>query len=147
MLTTWAGYPAPGVVGALAVWLAVRGWSAPVLTGILAVLVTSALRVRSGLTALVVAVALVGAGARWWAGSPQLQAQVVVGVALVLIVGAWRHLGAVVAAKERAVSDPGVLARLTRLPRAVWNATFALVLGWATWVAGSAVLDASGTLR
>ena len=31
--------------------------------------------------------------------------------------------------------------------RAVWNATFALVLGWATWVAGSAVLDASGTLR
>ena len=147
VLTTWAGYPAPGVVGALAVWLAVRGWSAPVLTGILAVLVTSALRVRSGLTALVVAVALVGAGALWWAGSPQLQAQVVVGVALVLIVGAWRHLGAVVAAKERAVSDPGVLARLTRLPRAVWNATFALVLGWATWVAGSAVLDASGTLR
>jgi len=49
VLTTWAGYPAPGVVGALAVWLAVRGWSAPVLTGILAVLVTSALRVRSGL--------------------------------------------------------------------------------------------------
>ena len=147
VLTTWAGYPAPGVVGALAVLLAVRGWSAPVLTGILAVLVTSALRVRSGLTALVVAVALVGAGALWWAGSPQLQAQVVVGVALVLIVGAWRHLGAVVAAKERAVSDPGVLARLTRLPRAVWNATFALVLGWATWVAGSAVLDASGTLR
>ena len=147
VLTTWAGYPAPAVVGAVVVWLAVRGWSAPVLTGILAVLVTSALRVRSGLTALVVAVALVGAGALWWAGSPQLQAQVVVGVALVLIVGAWRHLGAVVAAKERAVSDPGVLARLTRLPRAVWNATFALVLGWATWVAGSAVLDASGTLR
>ena len=78
MLTTWAGYPAPGVVGAVVVWLAVRGWSAPVLTGILAVLVAAALRVRSGLTALVVGVALVGAGALWWAGAPQLQAQVVV---------------------------------------------------------------------
>ncbi len=146
VLTTWAGYPAPGVVGALVVWLAVRGWSAPVLTGILAVLVTSALRVRSGLTALVVAVALVAAGALWWAGPPQVQAQVVVGVGLVLIVGAWRHLGAVVAARDPAVSDPGVLARLTRVPRVVWNASFALVLVWATWLAGSAVLDASGAL-
>ena len=147
VLTTWAGYPAPGVVGALVVWAAVRGWSAPVLTGILAVLVTSALRVRSGLTALVVGVAIVAAGALWWAGSPQLQAQVVVGVGLVLIVGAWRHLGAVVSTTDPAVSDPGVLARLTRVPRAVWNTTFALVLAWATWLAGSAVLDASGALH
>ena len=100
VLTTWAGYPAPGVVGAVVVWLAVRGWSAPVLTGILAVLVTAALRVRSGLTALVVGVALVGAGALWWAGPPQLQAQVVVAVGLVLIVGAWRHLGAVLGARR-----------------------------------------------
>jgi hypothetical protein len=133
-------------VGAVVVWLAVRGWSAPVLTGILAVLVTAALRVRSGLTAAVVAVALVGAGALWWAGSPQQQAQVVVAVGLVLIVGAWRHLGAVVAATDPRVSDPGVLARLTRLPRAVWNTTFAVVLVWASWLAGSTVLDASGIL-
>ena len=146
VLTTWAGYPAPGIVGAVVVWLAVRGWSAPVLTGILAVLVTAALRVRSGLTALVVAVALVGAGALWWAGSPQLQAQVVVAVGLVLIVGAWRHLGAVLGAADPAVSDPGVLTRLTRVPRLVWNTTFVVVLAWASWLAGSTVLDASGVL-
>ena len=146
VFTTWAGYPAPGVVGAVVVWLAVRGWSAPVLTGILAVLVTAALRVRSGLTALVVGVALLGAGALWWAGPPQLQAQVVVAVGLVLIVGAWRHLGAVVAAHDPAVSDPGVLNRLTRVPRAIWNTTFAVVLAWASWLAGSTVLDASGVL-
>jgi hypothetical protein len=146
VLTTWAGYPAPGVVGAVVVWLAVRGWSAPVLTGILAVLVTAALRVRSGLTALVVGVALVAAGALWWAGPPQLQAQVVVAVGLVLIVGGWRHLGAVMASPEPAVSDPGVLTRLTRVPRLVWNTTFVVVLAWASWLAGSTALDASGVL-
>src|SRR6187397_1661419 len=86
VLTTWAGYPAPAVVGAVVVWLAVRGWSAPVLTAILAV--------------------------------------VVVAVGLVLLVGAWRHLGAVLAAPNPGVSDPGVLARLTRVPRVVWNTTF-----------------------
>ena len=128
------------------IWLAVRGWAAPVLTGILAVLVAAALRVRSGLTALVVGVALVAAGALWWAGPPQLQAQVVVAVGLVLIVGAWRHLGAVIAAPDPAVSDPGVLARLTRLPRVVWNATFVVVLAAASWLAGTTVLDASGVL-
>ena len=144
--TTWAGYPAPGVVGAVVVWLAVRGWSAPVLTAVLAVLVTAALRVRSALTALVVAVALLGAGALWWAGSAQLQAQVVLALGLVLVVGAWRHLAAVVAVPDRAVSDPAVLARLTRVPRVVWNTTFVVVLGWASWLTGSTVLAASGVL-
>ena len=66
---------------------------------------------------------------------------------LVLIVGAWRHLGAVVAAHDPAVSDPGVLTRLTRVPRAIWNTTFAVVLAWASWLAGSTVLDASGVLN
>jgi hypothetical protein len=146
VFTTWAGYPAPGVVGAVVVWLAVRGWSAPVLTGILAVLVVAALRVRSGLTALVVGVAMVGAGALWWAGAAQLQAQVVVAVGLVLIVGAWRHLWAVMAAPDPSVSDPGVLTRLTLVPRVVWNTTFVVVLAWASWLAGSTVLDASGVL-
>ncbi len=147
VFTTWAGYPAPGVVGAVVVWLAVRGWSAPVLTGILAVLVVAALRVRSGLTALVVGVAMVGAGALWWAGAAQLQAQVVVAVGLVLIVGAWRHLWAVIAAPDPTVSDPGVLTRLTRVPRAIWNTTFVVVLAWASWLAGSTVLDASGVIN
>ena len=147
VFTTWAGYPAPGVVGAVVVWLAVRGWSAPVLTGILAVLVLAALRVRSGLTALVVGVAMVGAGALWWAGTPPLQAQVVVAVGLVLIVGAWRHLGAVITAPDPAVSDPGVLTRLTRVPRAIWNTTFVAVLAWASWLAGSTTLVASGVLN
>jgi hypothetical protein len=146
VLTTWAGYPAPALVGAAVVWLAVRGWSAPVLTGVLAVLVAAALRVRSGLTALVVVVAIVAAGALWWAGSPRLQAQAVVTVGIVLLVGAWRHLAAVVAAPDTGTSDPGVLARITPVPRTLWNVSFALALAAASWFAGSTLLDASGVL-
>ena len=63
-----------------------------------------------------------------------------------LLVGAWRHLGAVVAAPERGTSDPGVLARITRVPRTLWITSFVLVLGAASWVVARTVLDASGVL-
>ena len=145
-LTTWAGYPAPALVGAAAVWLAVHGWAAPVLTAVLAVLVASALQVRSVLTGVVVAVALVGAGALWWSAPPGLQAQVVVGAGIVLLVGAWRHLGAVLTSHDHRVSDPAVLARLTRVPTGVWNATFVVVLAACTWAAARTVLVAAGVL-
>jgi Peptidase M50B-like len=145
-LTTWAGYPAPALVGAAAIWLAVHGWAAPVLTVVLVVLAGAALRVRSALTAVVVVVAILAAGALWWWATGDLQAQVVVAVGVVLLVGAWRHLGAVVAAPDRAVSDPGVLARLTPVPRGVWNATFAVALGACTWAAARTLLTASGIL-
>lgn len=134
VLTTWAGYPMPAIVGAAAVWLAVRGWAPTLLTGILVVLVAAALRVRSVLTAVVVLVVGVATGALWWAGSDRLQAQVVVGAGIVLVVGAWRHLAAVATAPDRGTSDPAVLARLTRVPRGLWVLSFAVVAAWATWL-------------
>lgn len=146
VLTTWAGYPAPALVGAAVVWLAVHGWAAPVLTVVLAVLVAAALRVRSVLTGVVVLAVLVAAGALWWSADRALQAQVVVAVGVVLIVGGWRHLGAVLASRDVAVSDPAVLARLTRMPRGLWNATFVLVCAAGTWAAARTVLAASGVL-
>lgn len=145
-LTTWAGYPAPALVGAAVVWLAVHGWAAPVLTVVLAVLVAAALWVRSVLTGAVVLAALVAAGALWWSADRELQAQAVVAVGVVLIVGAWRHLGAVLAGPDTAVSDPAVLARLTRVPRALWNVTFVVVCAACTWAAARTVLAASGVL-
>ncbi|MER7073033.1 M50 family metallopeptidase [Terrabacter sp. NPDC000476] len=141
--STWAGYPAPAVVGALLVWAAGRGWAAPVLTACLAVLLFALVRVRSMLTAVVMVVALAGSAALWWWRDDTLQSQVLVGLGLVLVVGAWRHLGAVL--EDRSVgSDPGVLAALTRVPRLVWNATFVLVAAAATWLVGAEVLT---TLR
>ena len=144
--TTWAGYPAPAVVGAAVLWLAVQGWAAPVLTGILAVLVAAALRVRSLLTALVVALVGLVAGALWWQRDETLQAQVVLGVGLLLLVGSWRHLGAVLRARGDGTSDPAVLARLTAVPRVVWDATFVLVGAGATWLVAVTLLGAAGAV-
>ena len=113
---------------------------------VLVLLVAALLRVRSVLTAVVVLGVLAGAGALWWAAPAQVQAQVVVAVGLVLLVGAWRHLGSVVGAPRRGTSDPEVLARLTRVPTVLWNLTFVLACLGASWVAGTTVLRAAGVL-
>lgn len=132
--STWAGYPAPALVGGALVWAAGRGWAAPVLTLVLAVLAVALLRVRSLLTVVVMVVALGATGALWWWRDDSVQAQVLVGTGIVLVVGAWRHLGAVARSTDRS-SDPAVLAALTHVPRVVWNASFALACAGATVVA------------
>ena len=109
VLTTWAGYPAPAVVGRG------RGRGSPCAAGPRRCSPASS-RCSSpppcgsapGSPPSSSASPLVAAGALWWAGPPQLQAQVVVAVGLVLIVGAWRHLGAVLAApRPRGRATPG----------------------------------------
>jgi hypothetical protein len=132
-LTTWAGYPAPALVGAGVVWLAVRGWSAPVVTVALGVVLLAVVRIRSAFTALVVVAALAGLGAVWWWRRDDVQQQVLIAAGLVLAVGAWRHVLAVVGRGSR-TDDPAVLAQLTHLPRLVWNASFLAVAAGASWV-------------
>lgn len=131
--TAWAGYPAPAVVGAAMVWLAVRGWAAPLITAALAVVLIAAWRVRSLFTALVVAGALLSFGALWWWRDEVVQQLVLVTTGLVLIVGAWRHIGAVIR-HGGGSDDPAVLARLTRVPRVVWNLSFVGVAAASTWL-------------
>jgi Peptidase M50B-like len=141
VLTTWSGYPAPPAVGAAMIWLAVRGWSAPAICAGLAVSLLAATRVRSALTACVVAVALAATAALWWWRDDTVQQQVVVGVGVVLVVGGWRHLGAVLADRGRG-SDPAVLATLTHLPRGVWNLSFIVASLASSWLAAGQVLAA-----
>lgn len=136
---TWAGYPAPAVAGAVLVWLGARGWAAPVLTLVLVVLVVALAYVRSALTAVVVLGSLLAVGALWWWRDDALQQQVLVGAGVVLLVGAWRHLGAVIGSRDPS-SDPGVMARLTGLPGGVWQASFVLVCALATWLVVAEVL-------
>jgi hypothetical protein len=131
LATTWAGYPMPGLVALALVAAATRGWAAPLLAGLVVVALLALPRVRSVTTALALLVVGGGLGALWWWGTGAVQAQVLVGVALVLLVGGWRHL-AVVLRATTADSDPGVLRRLSGIPALVWNATFALTLAAST---------------
>jgi hypothetical protein len=141
--STWSGYPMPALLGAAMVLAAGRGWAAPVITTGLAVLLFALVRVRSGLTVLVMVVAIAGSAALWWWRDDALQTQVLVGLGVILVIGAWRHLAAVLQDRTRG-SDPGVLASLTRLPRAVWNATFVVVCALSSWAVGAEVV---ATLR
>lgn len=137
--TTWAGYPAPAVVGAAAVWLGAHGWAGTVLAAVLLVLFGALVRVRSLLTAAVVLGVGAATGWTWWAGSDLVRAQVLVGAGLVLVVGAWRHLGAVAGSRDTG-GDAAVLARLTPVPRVLWLLGFAAVCAAATWLAADTVL-------
>ena len=138
--TTWAGYPAPAVLGAVMVWAAGRGWAAPMVSAGLVVLVVALVRVRSALTAVVMVLVLAANAALWWWRDDRLQATVLVALGVVLVVGAWRHLAAVAGSRDRS-SDPAVLASLTHVPRALWTASFAVVCAAATMVAARVLLD------
>lgn len=143
VLSTWAGYPAPAVVGAALVWAAGRGWAAPVLTVLIGVLLLALVRVRSLLTAAVMLVVLAATAGLWWWRDDAVQAQVMVATGIVLLIGAWRHLGAVMSSRTRG-SDPAVLASLTPVPRVVWVGSFLLACAAATALAAVEVAAAWG---
>ncbi|GAB2540919.1 M50 family metallopeptidase [Brachybacterium huguangmaarense] len=130
--SAWAGYPAPGVVGAALIALAFSGAARTAVFAALVVLVLSFVFVRSAHTLLVVVGAAALTGALWWWGNPATAAAVVLGAGVLLLLGAWRHLGAVMA-RGRGIDDPQQLARITPLPVWAWNASFVLVLAACTW--------------
>lgn len=132
IVTTWSGYPMPALVGALLVWAAWHGWSAPLLGATLVGLALVVIRIRSVLTLIVLVATAVSAGWLWWSATERTQATVLLTVGVLLVVGAWRHLFAVWSA-GRSIDDPQVLAGLTRIPAPVWLLSWALVCALATW--------------
>lgn len=141
VLSTWAGYPAPAVVGVTLVLSALSGWS-PVVLGIGAALLTvSLLFCRSWHTVWVVLVAATISASAWWWAPAQLQQGLVLGLGLVLLIGAWRHLGAVIRGGGRG-DDPAALASATRVPAGLWILSFVLVLGACTVWAAFAIYGA-----
>lgn len=137
--TTWAGYPMPALVAAALAWVVSRGYAGCALALALLLLLVALPRVRSMLTFVAVLAAGAALGALWWWRDDALQAQVLLGVSILLLVGAWRHLGAVFSGGG-AGSDPAVLRQLTGLPVLVWNTSFALVLAAGTWLVASTLL-------
>lgn len=140
----WAGYAAPAVTAGLLAWVAGSGWGATVLFASLVVLVVAAPRIRSLLTLLVWLAVTGGTGALWWWRDDARQAGVLIGVALVLLVGGWRHVLAV-AGRRTSDDDPSVLARLTHLPRFGWVGSFLLVHMGATWWVARSLVPALAT--
>ncbi|MGM0384662.1 MAG: M50 family metallopeptidase [Actinomycetota bacterium] len=130
--STWAGYPAPALVGAAVAWLALEGWAPPLLAVGTVLTLLGLTRARSLYTGAVMLTLGGGLGALWWWGEAQLQGAVLFGMGLFLLAGAWRHLLAV-ASRPGWDSDPGILARLTHIPRVVWVVSHAVVIGAATW--------------
>lgn len=136
--STWAGYPAPAILGAVLIQVALHGWARTTLFAALVVLIVSLIFTRSGHTLLAVLATAAGVGAVWWWGSPALNALITLGAGVFLLLGAWRHLGAVISGGGRA-DDPGQLAQLTPLPGWMWNLSFVLVLAASSWWAWTAL--------
>lgn len=132
VLCTWSGYPAPAATGAFALHAAGAGWASPALAGTVVVLAGSLLRVRSLYTAAVMVALAALTAALWWWASPAVQGGMLLGTGAFLLVGAWRHLGAVLA-HSGSTSDPAVLAGLTHVPRWCWHASFIAVLAASSW--------------
>lgn len=130
--STWAGYPAPAVVGALLVQISLHGWARTALFAALVVLVLSLVFTRSLHTLAAVLGTAAAVGALWWWGSPALAALLTLAAGVFLLLGAWRHLGAVITGGGRA-DDPAQLAQLTPVPAWGWLLSFALVLGTCSW--------------
>lgn len=138
ILSTWAGYPAPAILGAALIQVALSGWARTALFAALAVLLVSLVFTRSVHTLLIVFVTAAGIGAVWWWGSAALGALIALAAGVFLLLGAWRHLGAVMASGKES-DDPGQLARLTPLPGWLWNLSFVLVLAASSWWAWTAL--------
>ena len=145
-LTTWAGYPAPAVVGAGLTVAALRGWAGVVTAACTVALLLLLVMARSWRPGALVLLAAAACGLTWWFGDALVQvplrAGIVAGVGLVLLLAAWDALIDVARSRDR-TQDPGTLAALTHLPAWFWIATWVLADGaatWAVWRAGEGAL-------
>ena len=139
VLTSWAGYPAPAVFGALLVAGALNSWSGPILGAVTLMLAILLVMSRSVRTVVLVLLVAALTGALWWWGG-QWRDGVVAGTGLALLVGAWDSLRDVAASRDPS-QDHRTLAHLTRVPAGVWLATWFLVDAAATGVVVLALRD------
>lgn len=135
ILTTAAGYPMPLLVGAGVCAAALTGRAGLVLLIALVLVLFALVRARSLFTVVSLLAVFAGCWATWWFGQAVVQAAVICGIGLVLIMGGWRQLAAVIR-QGGPGQDPGVLARLTPLPTLFWQLVFVLIAGASTvWTA------------
>lgn len=135
VLSAWAGYPMPALIGALLVLLSLSPWPRTSLGVACAVLVVCLVFARSWHTVAALLVTAIVCGGVFWLGSASVCAALTLGAGVFLLLGAWRHLGTVMRSGRRQ-DDPQQLAQLTGVPAALWNLSYVIVLAGCTYWAG-----------
>ncbi len=141
--TLLAGYPAPGVVGLAAVFVLGTGRASALLWAFLLVLALMLLAIRNLYGLWVILVVGVGLAAATWYLPAQWQGWLAYLVCWVLLLGAVRPAVEVARSRDRN-SDPAQLARLTHLPKGLWNGLFVVVAVACLLAGGALLLSASG---
>lgn len=135
ILTAWAGYPMPAIVGAGTTAAALAGWSGVALLAVLLVLTVLLVMSRSWRTAGIVVLLWFVCLVLWWCGGVW-RVGVLVGVGLLLVWDAW-SAWCDVAASHDPHQDHGSLAQLTIVPSWFWLGTWLLAIAactaWAGW--------------
>jgi hypothetical protein len=136
VLTAFAGYVTPPLLGAGAAVLLAAHHVTLLLWLLLLLLVVIALAMRNAFGMLAVFVTAVGVSAVTWAGSVPVQAVFGYGAAWFLLFGGVRPVVELVRSRPRRgrsrrgrwpASDADQLARLTGVPAGVWVCVFALI--------------------
>ena len=152
VVCAWAGYPAPAIAGVLAVLVAVKGWAAPGLFGLAVLFAVCLLWARSVFTVLVLVSCVAVSAGLWWLAPPVVQSGAAVGVGTFLVLGGLRSVVDTWRGRHwhrsRGESDAVALETLTRVPAAVWLASFwlatAACAGGVAWMLGTTVARVVG---
>lgn len=146
----WAGfwgYPVPALLGAALVWSGVNGWASAALSAGSILLVLTVLFIRNWQGLLILAAAVVVAGALVLFAPDAFLGHLTLVLGIALLVGAvrdWLNLLSVHLRRRHqlASSDAYLLARSTGVPAAVWLMLFGAVIALAWLGAAAAALPA-----
>ncbi|OKI09592.1 hypothetical protein A6A06_02660 [Streptomyces sp. CB02923] len=130
ILTAAAGYITPSLLGLLGAWLLASGHITALLWGATALLAAMLLMIRNAYGVLTVVLAGAAFFLVSWLTAPDVQAAFAYAVVWFLLLGGVRPPFELQGKRRRGRagdSDPDQLARLTRLPAAVWLGLFHLV--------------------
>ncbi|WGW13324.1 M50 family metallopeptidase [Saxibacter everestensis] len=130
VVTSWFGYPVPGLVGIALVGSASTGWAAPVIAILLLIMVFVLVMARSWFTVFIFLVTTAALAALWWTAEPTLSTAVLIAFGVLLQLGGGRAVLSLIRDHRQGRtghSDAAALARITIVPPAVWLGSFGLV--------------------
>ena len=139
ILTTLAGYPMPAIVGAAMTVAALSGRATLVLLVGIILLLLALFHAKTWYTLLALAVLLAGGAALWWFEIGVFSELIVLGIGMILLIGAWKQFAAVVFRGGRS-DDPSALVSLTFLPKPLWYLVIFILIAVPTWWSAAAIL-------